>query len=202
LSELTRFEPRWKAKPQPPRLILRIPRGPWPIIAMMVVIGSLAYFKPDFSRFMPHAKPTTEKTKTMTGSARVIDGDTVEIGGERIRFNGIDSPEMAQTCEDAGGRSYRCGATAKQALNRFLDASQPIRCDFTSRDRYGRFVGNCFRADNASVSAYLVRNGFAMNWARYGGTYANDQNAAKAERLGIWSGTAQPPWEWRAEHSH
>jgi endonuclease YncB( thermonuclease family) len=41
-----------------------------------------------------------------------------------------------------------------------------------------------------------------MNWARYGGTFANDERAAKAERRGIWSGTAQPPWEWRAEHQH
>jgi endonuclease YncB( thermonuclease family) len=200
LSELTRLEPRWKTRPQPPRSILRIPRGPWPIVVMMFVIGGLAYFKPDFSRVVPHAKPTAGST--VTGAARVIDGDTIEIGGERIRFNGIDAPEMAQTCEDGQGRAYRCGATARQALGRFLDAAQPTRCDFVSRDRYGRFVGNCFRADDASVSAYLVRHGFAMNWARYGGTYANDQNAAKAERLGIWSGSAQPPWEWRAEHAH
>jgi endonuclease YncB( thermonuclease family) len=180
--------------------MLRIPRGPWPVLAMMFVIAGLAYFKPDFSRFVTPPRDKPAVGQPVTGAARVIDGDTIEISGERIRFNGIDSPEMAQTCEDANGRSYRCGATAKQALGRFLDASQPIRCNFVSRDRYGRFVGNCFRADNASVSAYLVRNGLAMNWARYGGTYANDQNAAKAERLGIWSGAVQPPWEWRAAH--
>lgn len=183
--------------------MLRIPRGPWPILLMMFVIAGLSYFKPDLSVFFPaqRAKPTVEN-KLVTGAARAIDGDTIEIGGERIRFNGIDSPEMNQTCEDASGRSYRCGAVAKQALEKFLNASPPTRCDFVSRDRYGRFVGNCYRADNASVSAYLVRNGFAMNWARYGGTFANDQRAAQADRLGIWSGTAQPPWEWRAEHQH
>ena len=200
MSELTRFEPRWKARPQPPRSILRIPRGPWPIVVMMLVIAGLAYFKPDFSRYMPPARDKATTNGPVTGAARVIDGDTIEIGGERIRFNGIDAPELAQTCEDGQGRSYRCGATARQALGRFLDASQPIRCDFVSRDRYGRFVGNCFRADNASVSAYLVRNGFAMNWARYGGTFASDERAAKAESRGIWSGSAQPPWEWRAAH--
>lgn len=165
---------------------------------MMAVIGGLASFKPDFSRFVPPARDNPAIGQTLTGSARVIDGDTIEIGGERLRFNGIDSPEMAQTCEDGNGRSYRCGAAAGQALGRFLDASQPTRCDVVSRDRYGRLVGNCFRADKASVSAYLVRNGFAMNWTRYGGTYAHDERAAKAERRGIWSGSAQPPWEWRA----
>src|SRR5690349_18631745 len=106
---------------------------------MMFVIAGLSYFKPDLSPFLPkpHSKPAHTNASVVTGAARTIAGDTIEIGGERIRFNGIDSPELAQTCEDAGRRSYRCGALAKQALERFLNAAQPTRCEFVSRDRYG-----------------------------------------------------------------
>ncbi len=133
------------------------------------------------------------------GRASVIDGDTIEIHGERIRFNGIDAPESRQLCQDAQGQDYRCGQVASNALDRFLSQSRPTRCDFVERDRYGRFVGNCYRADGASVASWLVRNGHAMDWPRYSdGAYADDQAAAKAERLGIWAGTFQPPWDWRA----
>ena len=39
----------------------------------------------------------------ITGKPRVIDGDTIEIAGERIRLHGIDAPESKQTCTDADG---------------------------------------------------------------------------------------------------
>jgi endonuclease YncB( thermonuclease family) len=135
----------------------------------------------------------------ITGRATVIDGDTIEIHGERIRFNGIDAPESAQLCKNAKGKSYRCGAIAANALDKFLAAASPTRCEFVGRDRYGRFVGNCYRSDNANIAAYLVRNGLAMDWPRYSrGAYADEQEAAKAEGLGIWAGEFTPPWEWRA----
>ena len=117
----------------------------------------------------------------MTGRASVTDGDTIEIHGERIRFNGIDAPESAQTCEDGNGQTYRCGARAADALDRFLAASSPTRCDFVERDRYERFVGDCYRSDGASVSAAIVAAGWAMDWPRYsGGAYAEQQDAANA----------------------
>lgn len=148
----------------------------------------------------PVAKATASNTASIVGRASVIDGDTIEIHGERIRFNGIDAPESAQSCNDMSGNPYRCGARAAEALASFLKDSSPTRCEFVDRDQYGRFVGDCFRADGASVQAALVRNGWAMDWPRYsGGAYASDQAAAKDERIGIWEGTVQPPWEWRAD---
>lgn len=135
----------------------------------------------------------------LIGRASVVDGDTIQIHGERVRFNGIDAPESAQQCRDGAGKPYRCGAKSAAALDDLLKASSPTRCEFVERDRYGRFVGNCFRADGASVQEFLVRNGWAMDWPRYSdGAYASFQDAAKAERIGIWAGEFQPPWEWRA----
>ncbi len=147
------------------------------------------------------ANLTVARSETVIiGRATVIDGDTIEIQGERVRLNGIDAPESAQLCHDGQQRPYRCGTIASQALDKFLAASRPTRCEFVERDRYGLFIGNCFRTDGASVAAALVRSGWALDWPRYSkGEYADEQEAARADRLGLWSGEFMPPWEWRAD---
>jgi succinoglycan biosynthesis protein ExoI len=76
----------------------------------------------------------------VVGRASVIDGDTIEIADEKIRFNGIDAPESWQTCIDRAGAEYRCGKTAADALDAYLAQSRPTRCEFADRDRCGRFV--------------------------------------------------------------
>ncbi len=135
----------------------------------------------------------------ITGRASVVDGDTIELAGQKVRFNGIDAPENWQLCKDAGGRDYRCGQAAANALDTFLSASRPVMCEFVTRDRYRRFVGNCFRADGASVQSWLVRNGHALDWPRYSkGAYAADQALAEKAKAGMWQGDFIPPWEARA----
>lgn len=178
------------------------PRMPWFPFALFVAIA-LGYFGHDLIPTIPDAlaaKATASNSASIVGRPSVIDGDTIEIHGERIRLNGIDAPESAQSCNDMNGNPYRCGARAAEALASFLKESSPTRCEFVDRDQYGRFVGDCFRADGVSVQAALVRSGWAMDWPRYsGGAYADEQTAAESERIGIWAGTVQPPWEWRAD---
>ncbi|TJW52023.1 MAG: thermonuclease family protein [Mesorhizobium sp.] len=137
----------------------------------------------------------------IAGIASVIDGDTIEIHGQRIRFNGIDAPESSQQCDDASGFRYQCGAKAAAALDGFLSESRSVHCEFVSWDSYGRYVGNCSRGDGINIAGWLVENGNALDWPKYsGGAYARHQATAKAARRGIWSGSFQVPWEWRAEH--
>jgi endonuclease YncB( thermonuclease family) len=137
---------------------------------------------------------------TLVGRATVIDGDTIELKGERVRLNGIDAPESAQLCRNAMRMRYRCGAASAQALNDLLAASRPTRCEFVERDRYGRFVGDCYRADGASVAELLVLGGWALDWPKYSkGDYSDEQAQAKSNKRGMWAGTFTPPWEWRAE---
>jgi endonuclease YncB( thermonuclease family) len=133
------------------------------------------------------------------GRASVVDGDTIEIHGNRIRFRGIDAPESAQLCKTAAGRASRCGAASAKALASYLAASSPVRCTVSGTDQYGRSVADCVRAHGGNVSAWLVRNGYALDWPRYsGGAYDQYQTAAKKERVGLWQGEFQNPWDWRA----
>lgn len=139
--------------------------------------------------------------QTVEGRASVIDGDTIEISGERIRFNGIDAPESWQRCT-ADGKEYRCGKEAVFALDEWLAASRPTRCKFVERDRYGRVVGDCFRADDASVADWLVRNGWALDWPRYSaGEFADAQDDARRNGRGIWRGAFELPCEARARRA-
>ncbi len=138
----------------------------------------------------------------IVGVASVVDGDTIEIHGQRIRLNGIDAPEGKQYCEDAKGFEYPCGRRAAEALDAFLTTSRPVRCSLVSWDRYDRFVGDCQRSDGVGLSAWMVEHGHALDWPRYShGAYALQQVKAEAAKLGVWAGPFQAPWEWRAEHA-
>jgi endonuclease YncB( thermonuclease family) len=131
------------------------------------------------------------------GRAAVIDGDTIEIHGQRIRLHGIDAPEKAQPCFDASGKSWRCGPAAANALDEFIGVS-PVICRERDTDRYGRVVAAC-TVRGEDIGEWLVRSGNAMAYRRYSGDYVPAEQEAKNAKRGIWAGTAQPPWEWRAE---
>ena len=137
---------------------------------------------------------------TIKGRASVIDGDTIEIAGQRIRFDGIDAPESWQNCTDGSGKAYRCGKVSADALDAFLSASRPTTCSVSGFDRYKRAVAECQRADGKLVNSWLVRNGYALDWPRYSnGRYAAEQSAAQAARLGVWKGDFLFPCIARAE---
>ena len=143
---------------------------------------------------------TAAATEPLVGRASVIGGDTIEIHGERIRFNGIDAPESWQRCTDGVGAEYRCGRAAAEALDAFLAASRPTTCRGVSRDRYKRIVAVCHRADGVEVNAWLVQNGHALDWPRYSkGAYAEHQAEAQRDGAGMWQGEFVEPWEARTQ---
>jgi endonuclease YncB( thermonuclease family) len=100
-------------------------------------------------------------TDPIVGRATVVDGDTIDIKGERIRLHGVDAPESWQECEDGDDGTYRCGKESAFALDKFLAASRPTRCEILERDRYDRFVGVCFRADHREVNRWLAESRLA-----------------------------------------
>ena len=131
----------------------------------------------------------------LSGQARVIDGDTIEVRGQRVRLHGIDAPESAQDCADAAGRSYGCGRIATRALASMAGRA-PVACQVRDRDRYGRYVAVCYR-DGVDLNAWMVSLGHALAYRRYSQDYVGHENAARAGQRGIWQGRFVPPWDWR-----
>ena len=131
----------------------------------------------------------------LAGPARVLDGDTVEVQGQRIRLHGIDAPESAQTCTDGAGRSYRCGRAATNALASLIGGGS-VACRVLDRDRYGRLIAVCYR-NQVDLNGSMVAAGHALAYRQYGTAYVSHENAARARRLGVWQGRFDAPWDWR-----
>jgi len=125
---------------------------------------------------------------------RVVDGDTIHLNGEKIRFSGIDTPELKQTCIKEGVINP-CGVTAKEILIEKISDNQ-VECISEGRDRYKRTLAECFVNDE-SLSSYLVRSGYAFAYRRYSNKYIPDEDYAKVNQIGMWSMEFDYPWDYR-----
>ena len=132
----------------------------------------------------------------ITGKARVIDGNTIDIAGERIRLHGIDAPESKQTCTDKDGKEWRCGQDVTFALAEMI-GNHWITCKGEERGKFGRLIAVCY-AGPYDLNAKMVRQGWALAYRRYSTDYVQDERAAKVAQKGIWRGEFMPPWEWRS----
>ena len=131
------------------------------------------------------------------GQASVVDGDTLEIHGIRIRLWGIDAPESSQLCRGEDSLQYRCGAQAANDLDAFI-ARRPVNCSPLSLDQYGRTVATCSVGGN-DLGEWLVRKGLALDWPQYSKSrYGSAQRDAERAGLGIWKGSYVEPWLYRA----
>ena len=133
---------------------------------------------------------------SVTGPAHVIDGDTIEIGEERIRLYGIDAPELAQVCTLPGGGQKRCGEDASAALRRMIGDSL-VYCSWIERDDYGRALGVC-AIDGLKLNLQMIRDGWAFAFVRYAQDFVAEAKSAEASKHGLWAMKVQPPWEYRA----
>jgi endonuclease YncB( thermonuclease family) len=157
----------------------------------MVLIGAVV------AVYLISLFPPPREDVRLTGRARIVDGDTIEVAGRRVRIFGIDAPEQDQTCERAAGGVWNCGAEATRVL-RQIAGSQIVDCHVRATDMYDRAVALC-RVGEEDLGRAMVRSGFAIRTSRRG-EYAAEENMARAGRLGLWSGTFQNPKDWRAAH--
>lgn len=132
----------------------------------------------------------------ITGVARVVDGDTLNVEGLGVRLHGIDAPETAQTCKDAQGRDYACGDRASQRL-RMLTEGRRVTCDGKEFDQYKRFVAVC-RVDTTDINRALVAEGLAWAFVRFSDDYLPVERDARAARRGVFAAANMPPWEFRS----
>ena len=125
---------------------------------------------------------------------KVVDGDTIHLNGEKIRFTGIDTPELKQTCIKQGIKDY-CGVTAKKILIDKI-GSKTVECISQGKDQYKRILAECF-VNNESLSSHLVRSGYAFAYRKYSKKFIEDENYAKTNLLGMWSMKFEYPWDFR-----
>ena len=125
---------------------------------------------------------------------KVIDGDTIHLDGEKIRFTGIDTPELKQTCIKDGVKDP-CGVTAKMILIKKI-GNNLITCNRQGKDQYKRTLAECFVNDK-SLSSFLVREGYAFAYRRYSKKFVPDEDYAKDNKIGMWSMKFQYPWDYR-----
>jgi endonuclease YncB( thermonuclease family) len=131
------------------------------------------------------------------GTARVVDGDTLDLGVVRIRLNGIDAPEAGQRCSRAGGGTWACGEAAIAELVELAEGKS-LECVAIERDAYGRIVADC-AGPRGDLSEAMMRAGLAWAFVRYSDQYASLEAKERSAGLGVWQAPTQPPWDYRAD---
>jgi endonuclease YncB( thermonuclease family) len=157
--------------------------------ALLGVAIALAPFNsPGFAE-APRATPAS-----VAGTASVIDADTLDIHGQRIRLVGVDAPESGQKCR-AAGKLVRCGTDAANALDKWINRN-PVTCAIEGKDRYDRLLGQC-SVRGESVQEWLVAAGHALAYRSYSTQYVPAELKARKAKAGIWSMEFVAPWDWR-----
>jgi endonuclease YncB( thermonuclease family) len=177
------------ARPLPARSLL--------VLLIIALVAAAHLVKRPELRPARHTHAETTQS-AIFGRARVIDGDTIDVAGARIRLEGIDAPEIEQSCADPAGTRWSCGRAAARELRTHL-AGQALRCETSGVDGYRRLLATCALPDGSEVNAWLVREGWALAYG-FSGVYRAEEAEAQAARRGIWSGNFLPPWEWRRRH--
>jgi endonuclease YncB( thermonuclease family) len=134
--------------------------------------------------------------QTLTGTARVTDADTILIGSDRIRLQGIDAPETDQICLDSRGAVWNCGLDARDRLIQHIGSRQ-TSCVTNGKDAFGRWLATC-STNEGDLSAWLVREGLGVAFIRYSSAYVTEEVIARSAQKGMWVGAFIAPWDWRA----
>jgi endonuclease YncB( thermonuclease family) len=155
------------------------------LLAGLALVALLAWLRPEGG---PPAQAA------LAGYAVVTDGDTLVLNGQRLRLEGVDAPESAQTCERSGV-PWPCGADATLALRLFLHG-KVLRCEDRGRDRFGRILARCWVGDQ-DLGAWLVREGWAVAYTDFSWRYLPQEAQARWEGRGLWGGRFERPSDWR-----
>ena len=194
--------------------MLMLRAGPPILLALILPLGLEAQTSQTANEQATSLLVLDEPPKVTGAQVRVLDGDTIVVGSTHFRLWGIDAPVKAQSCFREGN-IYPCGHDATKHLRDLIGTAQ-VYCVPRDTDRYGRTVAMCgtcplplsdrvVRDPPASacvpdLGASMVSGGWAVAFERYSRDYVDQEAEARHAHRGLWSGTFQMPWEWRAEH--
>lgn len=142
----------------------------------------------------PLATPTA--AEDLSGIPSIVDGDTIDLQGIRIRLHGIDTPEPAQRCNKAGGGTWKCGDAATDRLTELM--SGPVTCSGDDYDDTNRLIAICRDADGTDLNQLMVEEGYAWAFTKYSEDYVAQEDKAIAQKIGIWQADTQTAWDYRA----
>ena len=165
----------------------------------MIIISSIFFI-------LTYNDVRSENINKITGFAKVVDGDTIKINSKKIRFYGIDAPEKKQKCKKtyltisfmSFTKDYMCGEVSTQKLIKKIN-NQKLNCNIIDVDRSKRLIGECFKR-NINLNSWMVSNGYAVAYRKYSKKYVSDEINAKNNKLGIWQGKFEMPWDYRRKN--
>ncbi len=174
-------------------------RSPKHLIVWLVIIAvgaAVTQILKDWQA--PTAEPPRQTADAIAGRARVVDGDSLEIGRARVRLFGIDAPEGRQDCLDAQGKSFRCGTAARRELVDLI-GTRNVTCTPVGQS-HDRSVAVC-TVEGRDLSEAMIRMGYAIELRQHSkGRYSAAEREARDARRGLWSGRFERPSDWRREH--
>ena len=131
---------------------------------------------------------------------KVVDGDSLEIGGRRIRLLEIDAPEYKQYCFDSGHKKYDCGKESRRYLDDLLKKrAYKVQCKKLDADRYDRELSECF-AEDININLAMIEAGWAVTYRTNNPLYLEAEKQAKASKKGVWQGKFMRPEYYRRLH--
>ena len=169
----------------------------WPAPLSLYLLALTVLFIPPQDAFAQ----SSQTLRIFEGKARIVDGDTLEIGIHQIDLFGIDAPEPDQHCE-RNGRQWRCGMEATYAMAALIETHW-VTCRQQADGAAGNTASNplveCRMGGpkGLSINQEAVRRGWALVLRPFGDDYVAAEQQAKTAKAGIWSGTFVVPWEWR-----
>ena len=168
-------------------------------LIILIIISSIFFI-------LTYNDVRSENINKISGFAKVIDGDTIKINSKKIRLYGIDAPEKKQKCKKtyltisfmSFTKDYMCGELSTQKLIKKIN-NQKLNCNIIDVDRYKRLIGECFKR-NINLNSWMVSNGYAVAYRKYSKKYVSDEINAKNNKLGIWQGKFEMPWDYRLKN--
>ena len=168
-------------------------------LIILIIISSIFFI-------LTYNDVRSENINKISGFAKVVDGDTIKINSKKIRLYGIDAPEKNQKCKKtylaisfmSFTKDYMCGELSTQKLIKKIN-KQKLNCNILDVDRYKRLIGECFKR-NINLNSWMVSNGYAVAYRKYSKKYVSDEINAKNNKLGIWQGKFEMPWNYRRKN--